>query len=48
MSITTGGSGAEMTFTRLVILLALLGIGATSLSACVVDEHRHGVTFRPL
>jgi hypothetical protein len=44
MGITTmtGGSGAEMRFTRLVILLALLGIGASSLSACVVEHRRDG------
>lgn len=38
-----------MTFTRLVFLLMVLGIGATSLSACVIEHRRDGgVTVRPV
>jgi hypothetical protein len=37
-----------MTFTRAAALLALIGIGITSLGGCVVREHRDGgVTVRP-
>jgi hypothetical protein len=38
-----------MRFTRLVTLLVLVGVGAASLSACVVEHRRDGgLTFRPL
>jgi hypothetical protein len=44
-----GDRGAAMSFTRLVILLTLLGVGAGSLSACVFQERRDGgVTVRPV
>jgi hypothetical protein len=38
-----------MRLARLAILLTLVSVGAASLSACVVHEHRDGVvTVRPL
>jgi hypothetical protein len=39
---------ATMTFMRAAAMLALIGIGITSLGGCVVREHRDGgVTVRP-
>jgi hypothetical protein len=43
-----GASGAWVRLTRSVTLLALVGAGAASLSACVVEHRRDGgVTVRP-
>ena len=40
--------GAKMRLARLVMVLALVGIGVASLSACVVEHRRDGgVTVRP-
>jgi hypothetical protein len=42
-------SGARMRLARLVMLLAVVGVGAASLSACVVEHRRDGgVTVRPV
>ena len=38
-----------MRFVRATALLALIGIGVTSMGGCVVHEHRDGgVTVRPV
>jgi hypothetical protein len=38
-----------MSFVKTTALLALIGIGITSLGGCVVREHRDGgVTVRPV
>jgi hypothetical protein len=43
-----GANGARMQLARLVMLLALVGVGAASLSACVVEHRRDGgLTVRP-